>query len=162
MKSNKFLSKVRKEKKIELVDASEEVCESYLEKSANCLRSAKILAQNSLYENAIGQAYYSMYDAVVALLFRVGIKCENHAASILLLKLLFDKKNLFEMISKAKKERIDKQHYVSAENDNITKESAKELIADAEDFILKMKLAIKSIDEETISDSRINFASLTD
>lgn len=108
---NNFLSKLKKEEKLELVEPSEEICESYSEKSVNCLKSAKLLLQNNLYENSIGMSYYAMYNLLVALLFRVGIKCQNHSGSILLLKLLFGENDLFKLIYDAKKERIDKQYY---------------------------------------------------
>src|SRR3989344_5520009 len=135
--TNKFLNKLKKEEKLELVEPSEEISDSYFEKSANCLKSAKLLLQNNLYENSISMSYYAMYNLLLALLFRVGIKCENHSGSILLLKLLFEQNDLFKLISDAKKERIDKQYYVTTEKDEITKEIAEELFNDAENFVLK-------------------------
>ena len=99
---NKFLTKLKKEEKLELAGPSEEICESYTEKSANCLKSAKLLLTNNLFENSIGMSYYAMYNLLIGLLFRAGIKCENHAGSILLLKLIFNQDNLFNLISDAK------------------------------------------------------------
>lgn len=154
MKKNNFLSKLKKEEKLEFVEPSKEICESYLDKSSNCLKSAKLLFQNNLYENSIGMSYYAMYDLLVALLFRVGIKSENHTASILLLKLLFDKKDLFNLISDAKKERIDKQYYVTTEKDELTEESAQELLNTAENFVVKLKLFIKNLGNEYIKELR--------
>ena len=95
MKKNNFLNTLKTEEKLELVESSEEIYDSYLEKSANCLKSAKLLLQNNLYENSIGMSYYAMYNLLIALLFKIGIKCENHGGSILLLKLLFDKSTLY-------------------------------------------------------------------
>lgn len=158
---NNFLNKLKEEEKLELVEPSEEICESYLEKSNNCLASAKLLLQNNLYENAIGMSYYAMYNLVVALLFRIGIKCENHSGSILLLKLLLEKNDLFKLISDAKKERIDKQYYVTTEKDEIINEAAQELLNNAEDFSVKMKLIIKNLNNEHIDEVREKFGSLT-
>ncbi len=133
---NKFLNKLKKEEKLGLVEPSEDICSSYSKKSVNCLKSAKLLLKNNLYENSISMSYYAMYNLLLALLFRVGIKCENHGGSILLLKLLFEKNELYKQISDAKKERIDKQYYVTSEKDEITKEVAEELLNNAEDFVL--------------------------
>lgn len=155
--TNKFLNKLITEEKLELVNPSEEICDSYLEKSANCLKSTKLLLQNNLYENSIGMSYYAMYNLILALLFRVGIKCENHGGSILLLKLLFSEDELYKIISDAKKERIDKQYYVITEKDEITKEIAKELFNDTERFILKIKLIIKNLNNEDIDELREKF-----
>ena len=158
--ANKFLNKLKKEEKLELVESSEEIQDSYSEKSANCLKSAKLLLQNNLYENSIGMSYYAMYNLLLALLFRVGIKCENHGGSILLLKLLFEENDLFKIISDAKRERIDKQYYVTTEKDEITKEIADELLNNAEDFILKMKLVIKNLNNDSIEEIREKFETI--
>ena len=158
--TNKFLNKLKKEEKLELVEPSEDVCNSYSEKSANCLKSAKLLLQNNLYENSIGQSYYAMYNILLALLFRVGIKCENHGGSILLLKLLFGEYYLYKLISNAKKERIDKQYYVTTEKDEITKEIADELLNNAEDFVLKVKVVIKNLNNDSINELREKFEAI--
>jgi len=42
--------------------------------------------KNKKLEEAVSMAYYSMYYSLLALLFRVGIKSENHTASIFLLR----------------------------------------------------------------------------
>ena len=102
-------------------------------------------------------SYYAMYNLLLALLFRVGIKCENHGGSILLLKLLFDENELYKLISEAKKERIDKQYYVTTVKDEITKETAEELLNDAEDFVLRLKVIIKNGSNDFISEIRRKF-----
>ena len=155
--TNKFLNKLKKEEKLELVEPSEDISDSYSEKSADCLKSAKLLLQNNLYENSIGMSYYAMYNLLLALLFRVGIKCENHGGSILLLKLLFGKDGLFKLIADAKKERIDKQYYVTTGKDEITKEIAEELLNNSEDFVLKIKVVIKNLNNDSIDEFREKF-----
>ena len=158
--TNKFLNKLKKEEKLELVEPSEDICNSYLEKSANCLKSAKLLLQNNLYENSIGLSYYTMYNLLLALLSRIGIKCENHGASILLLKLLLDENKLFKLISDAKTERIDKQYHVTTEKDEITKDISDELLNNAEAFALKMKLVIKNLNNDFIDEIRKKFETI--
>ena len=157
---NRFLDKLKKERKLQLVESSEDICDSYSQKSANCLRSAKLLLQNNLFENSIGMSYYAMYNLLLALLFRVGVKCENHNGSILLLKLLFKQDNLYTLISEAKKERIDKQYYVTTQKDEITKEIAQELLNHAEEFVLKTKVAIKDLNNDFIEEIRKNFQTI--
>ena len=145
---------------MELVEPSEDICNSYSEKSANCLKSAKLLLQNNLYENSIGLSYYTMYNLLLALLSRIGIKCENHGASILLLKLLLDENKLFKLISDAKTERIDKQYHVTTEKDEITKDISDELLNNAEAFALKMKLVIKNLNNDFIDEIRKKFETI--
>ena len=115
MKKQIFLNKLKKESKLELVEPSEEMVLSYLQKAENCIKSSKILFQNRLYENATSEAYYCMYNSLLALLFKTGIKSENHSASIIMLKELFRENALYKIISLAKEERIDKQYYVESQ-----------------------------------------------
>ncbi len=156
MKKVNFLSKLKKEEKLELVEPSEEICQSYLEKADNCIKSSRLLLQNELLENSVSMSYYAMYDSLTALLFKTGVKCENHSGSILLLKFLFDKEELFKIISEAKKERIDRQYYVT-DDDEITKDAAEQLLKDAEDFVLELKTIVKSISSEDLSKFREKF-----
>lgn len=156
-----FLNKLKEESKLKSVEPSEEICKSYLEKADDCFKSAKILSQNKLYENSISMSYYAMYNSLTALLFKVGIKCENHAASILLLKELFNKKELFKIISFAKEERIDKQYYVtSKDNVLLTKDSAEDMLKKAEEFIVQIKLFIKNLNVIKIEELRKAFVEL--
>ncbi|UZE94173.1 MAG: HEPN domain-containing protein [Candidatus Pacearchaeota archaeon] len=161
MKTQSFLNEIRKEGKLELVEPSEEICISYLEKADNCFEPAKILMQNKLYENSISMSYYTMYDSLVALLFKTGIKCENHSASILLLTKLFNKEDLFKIISFAKEERIDKQYYIISEkNIPLIIESSKDILKKAEDFLIQIKIFIKNLNIQNIEDLRKNFENL--
>ncbi len=154
---NQFLNNLKAEGKLELVEPSTEIMDSYTEKANNCLKSAKILLQNNLFENSIGMSYYSMYNSTISLLFRVGIKCENHGAAILLLKLLFNNHELYELISNAKTERIDKRYFVNSKEDEITSDIAKELLIDAEDFVFKLKATISKLNQEKIEKLREKF-----
>ncbi len=154
---NNFLQKLKKEKKLELVEPSQDICNSYAQKSNDCLKSAKLLLQNQLFENSISMSYYAMYNLLLGLLFGTGIKCENHGGSILLIKLLFGSDELYKLISDAKKERIDKQYYVTSEKDNITQEIADELYSHAEEFSLKLKVIIKNLNYGQIEGLREKF-----
>src|SRR3989338_8160837 len=112
MKELTFLKKLKRKGVIELVESSEEMKYSYLIKADNCLKSAKILFQSQLYENSTSEAYYGMYNSLLSLLFKIGIKSENHSASIILFDKLFANKDLVKIVSWAKEERIDKQCYL--------------------------------------------------
>src|SRR3989339_856965 len=143
MKEINFLKKLKKEGKLELVKSSEEMKSSYLVKAESCFKSAKILFQNQLYENSTSEAYYCIYNSLLALLFKIGIKSENHSASIILFDRLFGNKDLVKIIFWAKEERIDKQYYVETQQVvKVTKESCYEMILKTEDFLVKIKLLI--------------------
>jgi uncharacterized protein (UPF0332 family) len=149
MTKENFLIKLNKEGKLELVESSEEMKQSYIIKSDSNLSSSKILLGNNKLEESVGLAYYSMYHLLTALLFKTGIKSENHSASIILLKDVFglDNKDIFE----AKTERIDKQYYVDFV---ITKGEVENTIKKAEIFNSKMIDFISKMNNEDIENYR--------
>ena len=102
-------------------------------------------------------SYYTMYNLLLALLFKVGIKCENHSGSIMLPKFLFKNNEAYTIISNAKKERVDKQYYVTTEKNEITKEIAEELLNNAEYFCLKLKVVIRNVNNDSIEQLREKF-----
>jgi uncharacterized protein (UPF0332 family) len=151
MKKQSFLGKIKRQGKIELVDPSKEIMDSYLDKSASNLSASRDLLGLDYIEESISLSYYAMYNCLTALLFRCGIKCENHVAAILLLHKIFEEKELYEIISFAKDERIDKQYYVDF---HVTKQDAQELIDNAEDFTVKIKVIIQSLTQKEITQIR--------
>ncbi len=163
MKELNFLKKLKRKGTIKLIESSEEMKSSYLIKADNCLKSAKILFSSQLYENSTSEAYYCIYNSLLSLLFKIGIKSENHSASITLFDKLFENKELVKIISWAKEERIDKQYYVETQQIvKATKESCNEMILKAEDFLVKMKLLISELSNEKISSARDSFTKLLD
>jgi len=77
-----------------------------------------------------------------------------------LLKLLFCQNDLYKLISDAKKERIDKQYYVTTEKDEITREIADELLNNAEDFVLKIKVVIENLNNDSIEELKEKFETI--
>lgn len=152
-----FLVKLKEEGKLKLVKPSEIVPQSYLEKSNNSLKAAQLLFDSELYEESVSMSYYGMYHCVLALMFRCGIKCENHAASIILLERLFKEKELSSIISKAKEERIDKQYYVDFQ---ILEGDAKDMMKIARDFTIQLKLVIEKLNQMDIEGIRERFVQL--
>ena len=149
MKKIDFLIKLAKKRVLEIVEPSEEIKESYIKKSENSIISAKILLGSGQLENSIALSYYGMYNLLTALLFKAGIKCENHNGSILILKEIFNFDNLD--ILNAKKERIDKQYYTDF---HITKEDVTQAIKDAEIFNNKLLDFISRMNNKDVQNYR--------
>lgn len=157
MKKQKFLTKLFKEGKLDLVEPSNEISNSYIQKAENCFKSAKLLLSNNLLENSVINSYYAMYNSLLSLLFKIGIKSENHSGSIMLLEEIFNLESLYKIIEKAKEERIDKQYYVETKGAILEKESAKETLENAEDFLMQIKILIESLTNEQITKFRNKF-----
>ncbi len=155
MKKSDFFNRLQEERKLQLVPPSEEIMSSYMKKSDSHLISAKLLLKNDRLEESVSLAYYSMYYMLLSLFFRVGIKCENHSAGIILLKELFNIDNT--LISYAKKERIDKQYYVDFK---IMKAEVEELIQAAEIFNSKTLDFIEKLNSEKITKIRMKMDTL--
>ena len=155
MKELDFLNRLKKEKKIRLLESNSELKNSYLEKSKSNLIAAKILLANNRFEESVSLSYYSMYHSLSALLYLVGIKSENHSASIIILKEIFSIDN--SKLLFAKKERVDKQYYTSF---FISKEDVKEMITIAENFNNLILEFFSNLKTEQIKFYRNKFISL--
>lgn len=161
MKETNFLKKLKRIRKLELIEPSEEMKSAYLKKAENCLLSAKILLPKNLYENATSESYYCIYNSLLALFFKIGIKSENHSATIALFRKLFKKEDLYKTALWAKEERIDKQYYVETNHIiKLTKNSCLKMISEAEDFLLKLKVIIKQLNYEEVKIFRKSFEEL--
>ncbi|MDO8656251.1 MAG: HEPN domain-containing protein [Nanoarchaeota archaeon] len=147
-----FLRKLVQQHKLQLVEESENVAQGYLLRSAKTLQSAKALLSLGNLEDAIALTYYSMYYELLALLFRVGIKCENHAAAIFLLKEIFDVDNA--NLERAKKERVDKQYYLDF---SVTAKEVKDAITIAEESNALLLQVISTLTRDTIDKARNKF-----
>ena len=145
MRKMGFLNKLYKEKKIQLVEPSENIKEAYIERSMESITSAKTLFRINHLKDAVALTYYSMYYSLLALLFRTGIKCENHTGAIMLLKEVFNIDNV--KIAKAKKERIDKQYYVDF---SVKKEEVNKMVQTAEEFNAEILDFIEKLDNDKI------------
>ncbi|MBT3417074.1 HEPN domain-containing protein, partial [Candidatus Woesearchaeota archaeon] len=144
-----FLIKLAKQDKLKFIEPNENVFLSYSEKSLSNLESARILLDNNKFEEAVSFVYYSMYNLVLALLYKAGIKSENHSASIVLLKKVFGFEN--KLILEAKTERIDKQYYVGF---SVFKKEVQEGIEIAESFNRELKGFISGINRGDIEEYR--------
>ena len=155
MKKINFLIKLHQEGKLKAVEPSEEMKKAYFERADESLSSAKALLKMGNLKDAVALSYYAMYHALLALLFRTGIKCENHAASIILLSEVFGIDNA--SISKAKSERVDKQYYVDF---SVTRDEVSNSIRTAEEFIADVTDYAERLNEDKIKECQRKALSL--
>src|SRR3989344_3967283 len=140
MRGINFLNKLRKNKKLQLVEPNENIREADINKSMDSLTASRVLLKSGLLAEAVASTYYSMYHMLTSLLFKTGIKCENHMGSVILMKEIFDLDN--SDIILAKSERIDKQYYVGFK---IIKEDTEKAIKNAEGFTQGLKARRRSL-----------------
>ena len=146
MKNSNFLNKLKKEEKLEIIDPSDEISKSYLIKADNCIKVAKLAYDAGIYENAVSEAYYSIYNTVQALFFKCGIKCENHSGAIILIRELFNLEKIYSVFSDFKKDRIDNQYYILTTSTEILhKERCDERIKTAQKFNVELRVHMTKI-----------------
>jgi len=153
--------KLKKENALMLVEPSEEISKAYAIKSDKCIRVAKLAYEAGIYENAISEAYYSIYNTLTSLFYKCGIKCENHSASAILLKDLFNLLDLYDTFFEFKKDRIDNQYYLPIKDkEPITQEKCKERINVAQRFNIELRAIISRINLKEIDFYRNKFDDL--
>jgi uncharacterized protein (UPF0332 family) len=145
MKKTNFFAKLHGEGKLDIVEPSDTMQEAYIQRANESISSSKVLLNIGNLKDAVVLSYYAMYHSLLALYYRVGIKCENHAAAIILLKEVFEIDNT--IISIAKSERVDKQYYVDFD---VNKEEVNDSIKNAEVFMSDMVDFIEKLNEDKI------------
>ncbi len=155
MKKHINLKKLKKLKVIMLVEESETLCKSYLEKSKDGLNSSKILLDNKQFSYSIVLSYFSMYNSLLALLFRCGIKSENHNASIYFLPRIFGIED--DEIKIGKKKRKSQQYYTAS---SASTKDAVEMIRATEKFNGEIFDFIERLNSGKINEYRMKFEEL--
>ena len=96
---------------LKIVEPNERLSKSYLEQAkSSLLRAEKDLNDKDLLWSTVA-IYYAEYYALYSFLQKIGIKCENHACSILAVTLLLGEDKT-KTISQHKDKRIDAQYYM--------------------------------------------------
>ena len=123
---------------LKMVEPNERLSTSYLKqaKSSLLLRAEKNLNDKDLLWATVTM-YYSEYYALYSFLQKIGIKCENHACSIIAATFLLGE-NKTKTINAHKDKRIDAQYYIKVDQENKIKTMLQEA-----------KMLVSSFDEIT-------------
>lgn len=147
----KYLKWCAKQKNgIKIVSESINLQKAYLKKSKDAIKSMEVNAKAGINDWAIAASYYARYDAVYALLSRIGVKCEIHDCTIALFKHLFSGKIALAFIQdleQSKDDRIDAQYYTKTIKINQNK-----VIVDTKNFVLEIEKIIDSLTKSDIVD----------
>jgi len=101
---------------LKIVEPNERLSKSYLEQAkSSLLRAEKNLLENDLLWATV-TIYYAEYYALYSFLQKIGIKCENHACSIIAVGFLLGE-NKVKIINQHKDKRIDAQYYMKVDQE---------------------------------------------
>ncbi len=129
---------------IKVNDPSNEISASYFNLSITTLQNAELMLNKDLLWTTV-MIYYAEYYALYSFLTKIGIKCENHTCSILLVKYLL-KEEIINIIEEHKKKRIDAQYYLKVG----MKKEVKNMLKDAKFFISWFDNFISNLSERDI------------
>jgi len=126
--------------------------EKYIENAEEKLEAAEYLLEGGFYNDAASRAYYSMFYSARALLSLKEIYPKAHKGVISKFGLEFVKKGFVEdtygrALSHAKDRREVADYDIEK---NIGKEEAEAIVEDAENFLVRIKDAIRDILEESV------------
>jgi len=126
----------------------------HIDKAHSNLRAMKIMFDNNLFDWAIICGYYAMYHAVLASLFRIGIRATAHYCAIAAFRkfyvergkvkpeyIIYIKKaeqleqKYAKTLEKAQENRVIEQYGVEI----LSNDDAEWIIEDAKDFVLKIE-----------------------
>ncbi len=141
---------------LKIAEPNERLSKSYLEQAKSSLfRAEKDLNDNDFLWATVA-IYYAEYYALYSFLQRIGIKCENHACSILATTLLLgDDKT--KTINEHKGKRIDAQYYMKVDQEikiRVMLQEAKIFVSNFDELVSKLNEREIKKYRETISKNR--------
>ncbi len=144
---------------LQKVPVGNERAGQHIDKAHNNLRAMKLMFDNDLFDWTIICGYYAMYHAVLASLYKIGIRATAHYCAIAAFKEFYVKrgkvkpefiaylkrakqleKKYSESLEKAQENRVVEQYGVEI----ITNDDAEWIIEDAKDFVLKIEEILAS------------------
>lgn len=135
----------RQKKGIRLTAPNENLCDAYLKKANDSLKSMNLNMSARLFDWTVDAAYYARYHAIYALLQKCGIKSEIHDCSITLISFLFGEilgEQLIEELERAKEQRINLVYYT---NRMISEENIRMSVELAPKFVLAIEKTISEL-----------------
>jgi len=143
---------LRQKKGIGLIEPNGNMSKSYLNMAEESIDALNDIKKGKIW--VATASYYIFYYSLYALMMRIGIKCEIHACSLLLMQKhlteFYDSKDV-EMINKAFSARIDLQYYSDRPVDSAVIDECRKY---CKDFFIKTKDKLSSITEDQIESIR--------
>ena len=132
-----------------LVEPNERLSKSYLEHAkSSLLRAKKDFEDNDLLWATVA-IYYAEYYALYSFLQKIGVKCENHSCSILIVGLLLGESKI-KIINKHKGKRINAQYYMKVDQEN----KIKFMLTEAQHFISEFDELVSNLFNKEIEEYR--------
>ncbi|MFH0978569.1 MAG: hypothetical protein V1837_04675 [Candidatus Woesearchaeota archaeon] len=134
---------------LRLTEPNENLSKSYLkEAKSSLLRAEKDLNDNDLLWATVA-IYYSEYYALYSFLQKIGIKCQNHACSILAATFLLGE-DTTRTINEHKNKRIDAQYYMRVGQ----APTVRKMLQEAKIFVANFDEVVSRLTEKEVDEYR--------
>ena len=138
---------------LKVVEPNERLSKSYLEQAKSSLLRAEKDLDDKDFLWATVAIYYAEYYALYSFLQKIGVKCENHACSILAVAFLLGEDRT-KTINLHKDKRIDAQYYMKVDQEiNI-----KAMLQEAKMFVADFDEVVSNLSEEDVKQYRKNIS----
>ena len=138
---------------LKFIEPNERLSNSYLKQAkSSLLRANKDFQDKDLLWTTV-TIYYAEYYALYSFLQKIGIKCENHTCSILVVEKLLGEDKI-KIINKHKDKRIDAQYYIKVDQEN----KVKIMLTEAQTFISYFDELVSNISDLEIKEYRIKIS----
>jgi len=134
---------------LKIVEPNERLSKSYLEQAKSSLLRAEKDLNDKDFLWATVAIYYAEYYALYSFLQRIGIKCENHACSILAVSMLLGE-NKTKTINQHKDKRIDAQYYIKVDQEV----KIRVMLQEAKIFVSNFDEVVSSLSEDEVKKYR--------
>ena len=134
---------------LRIVEPNENLSKSYIQEAKSSLERAEKDFKDGDLLWATVVIYYAEYYSLYSFLQKIGVKCENHFCSILVVTFLLGE-NKTEVINQHKDKRIDAQYYMKVDKEK----EVEEILQEAKMFVSMFDEIISNIDEGEINNYR--------
>jgi len=134
---------------LKIVEPNERLSKSYLEQAKSSLLRAKKNFEDKDLLWATVAVYYAEYYATYSFLQRIGLKCENHSCSVLVVEVLLGEDKT-KIIKEHKDKRIDAQYYMKVDQEN----KVEAMLTEAQNFISDFDELVSNLSETEIKGYR--------
>lgn len=134
---------------LKIAEPNERLSKAYLEQAkSSLLRAEKDLDDTDLLWATVA-IYYSEYYALYSFLQRIGVKCGNHACSILAVTVLLGEDKT-KTINQHKEKRIDAQYYMKVGQES----KINAMLQEAKLFVAEFDELVSNLSEQEIKEYR--------
>ncbi len=134
---------------LRIVEPNERLSKSYLEQAkSSLLKAEKDFKDKDLLWSTVA-IYYAEYYALYSFLQKIGVKCENHACSILAVTLLLGEDKT-KTINEHKDKRIDAQYYMKVDQEP----KVRIMLQEAKRFVSEFDNVVSNLSEKEIKEYR--------